>query len=431
MGTHSRFSPSSTEREFTCPGSFLLNEMEDDRQSVDAAHGTAAHYVGELCLRLNHDIDIYAGCTIAVNARGECRFVHSLAPLKDDEDLDGADVEMGFEVDDEMLVAVQEYVDWCVSLPGEHYTEVRVEHTRWCPDKDEFGNDLDPQYGTADHVACIFAGEHPDYPESTLVVTDLKYGKGVQVFALENKQAIKYALGVWAEYDWIYRFKKIVIRIAQPRLGHFDVWELTVKELLAWGEKIKERLTLVFVDNPPFQPSEKGCKFCKVAYKCKALQTHLHNVYAMQFDDLTHDPLHDPRTLTDEELVQAYNAIPLFKIAGEAIEAEAYRRLSHGEPFGTRKLVAARTHRTWTVDDVEVKQFMRSKGVDDFKVVERKLISPNQAEKLIPRSLWPELARLYDRPPGKPCIVDESDPRPPYRDHAVLDHFDDGDGFDD
>ena len=64
---HSRFSPSATEREFTCPGSFLLNEMEADRQSPDAAHGTAAHHIGELCLRLDHDVETYAGCLIAVD----------------------------------------------------------------------------------------------------------------------------------------------------------------------------------------------------------------------------------------------------------------------------------------------------------------------------------------------------------------------------
>src|SRR5690606_31016918 len=163
----------------------------------------------------------------------------------------------------------QEYVDWCRALPGEHYVEVRVEHTAWCPDEDEFGMPLDPQFGTSDHVACIPGGAL-GYPEATIVVTDLKYGKGVKVFAVENKQAIKYALGAWKEYDWLYNFKHVVIRIAQPRRNHFDVWDLTVEELLEWGDKIKERLTLVFAPDPPFQASEKGCKFCKAAYKCAA-----------------------------------------------------------------------------------------------------------------------------------------------------------------
>ena len=423
MGTHSRFSPSASERETICPGSFLLNEMEPDRQSLDAAHGTAAHHLGELCLKAEQDTEMYAGCTIAVDAKGECRFVHALAPLNEE-------VERGFEVDDEMVVAVQEYVDRCRILPGEHFVEVRVEHTDWCPERDEFGMELDPQFGTSDHIACIQAGEHPDYPEATLVVTDLKYGKGVQVFAERNKQGAKYALGTWKEYNWQYNFKRVIIRIAQPRLDHFDEWDISVEELLAFGEEIKERLKLVFAPDPPFQASEKGCKFCKVAYKCNALQVHLRDIYAMQFDELTGEPQHDPRLLTDDEIMQAYSAIPLFKIAGDAIEAEVFRRLARGEKAGRKKLVAAHSHRAW-VDEVGAKQYMRSQGVDDYKIMPRVMLSPAQAEKLLPSSLHQELARFYTKPPGKPCIVDESDPRPAYRNTAILDAFDFDDGFDD
>lgn len=426
MGTHSRFSPSSTEREYTCPGSFLLNEMEADRQSPDAAHGTAAHHIGELCLRLNHDVVTYAGCLIAVDKRGNCRFVHEKAPLNEE-------TELAFEVDDEMEVAVQEYVDWCRALPGDHFVEVRVEHTAWCPDEDEFGMPLDPQFGTSDHVACISGGAL-GYPESTIVVTDLKYGKGVKVFAVENKQAIKYALGAWKEYNWLYDFKHVVIRIAQPRLNHFDVWELTVEELLEWGDKIKERLSLVFAPDPPFQASEKGCKFCKAAYKCAAtpgmaLYEERKRHVALQFDDLTGEPLHDPREVSEEDLMAAYAAGPLYKIAAEAIEKEVYRRLAAGQSAGRKKLVAAHTHRAWK-DDEEARAFLRSKGLDDSKITHKTFVSPAQAEKLLPRALWPELEAYYSQPPGKPCIVDITDPRPPYRDSAVVEEFTDlDDGF--
>lgn len=429
MTGHSRFAPSSTEREYTCPGSFLLNEMEPDHQNQDAAHGTAAHHVGELCLRLDHDVEVYAGCTVAVDLRGHCRFVHENAPLRDDVDLFGAEAEMGFEVDDEMIVAVQEYVDRCRALPGDHFTEIRVEHTDWCPDKDEFGMPLDPQYGTSDHIACVPEGE-PDYEVATIFVDDLKYGKGVKVFAKENKQGIKYALGAWKEYNWLYKFKKVVIRIHQPRLNHFDEWELSVEELLEWGEKIKRRLELVFVEDPPFQASEKGCKFCKISYKCKHLHDHLRDIYAMQFDDLTGEPTHDPRLLTHDEVLQAYQAAPLYQIAAEAVEKEMYRRLAHGEPCGRLKLVAANTHRVWK-DEEAARKFLRSKGFDDSKTTTKVFVSPAQAEKLLPRAEWPKLGDLWDKPPGKPCIVDITDPRPPYRDNAVLEHFDVvDDGFD-
>ena len=428
MAGHSRFAPSATEREYTWPGSFLLSEQEPDRQSDDAAHGTAAHHVGELCLRLNQDVDTYAGCTIAVTPTGDCRFVHEKKPLREEES--------AYEVDDEMIVAVQEYVDYCRALPGEHFTETRVDHTDWCPDVDEWGEKLGPQSGTADHIACIEAHADEFYDEATIVVTDLKYGKGVQVFAFENKQAIKYALGAWKEHNWEYDFKKVVIRIAQPRLNHFDEWTLTVDELLAWGQKMKERLTLVFAPNPPFQVSEKGCKFCKVAHRCAstpgmALYEERKKHVAMQFDDLTGEPTADFPALTEENLMAAYYAAPLYKIAAEAVEKEVFRRLARGETAGRLKLVASRTQRAWA-DEEAVLKYLKSKGVDEDRSIKKEVISPAQAEKLLPAEWWPELDGLVTRPPGRPCVVDATDPRPLYRnDASVIEQFDveDDDGF--
>lgn len=423
MGTHSRFSPSATEREYTCPGSFLLNEQEPDHQSVDAAHGTAAHHIGEICLRTNRDVDTFGGCTLAVDANGNTRFVHEKAPLNEMS-------EMAFEVDDEMIVCVQEYVDRCRALPGDHFVEVRVEHTPWCPDYDEWGDPLDPQFGTSDHVACIGEGVDPVFfPESTLVVTDLKYGKGVMVFAKENKQAIKYALGVWREYNWIYNFKRVVIRISQPRLNHFDEWELSVEELLEWGQKIKKRLELVFAEDPPFVASEKGCKFCKVNGKCVTLQNVHTQLAGIHFDDLTAEVERPPRTLTNDELFHAYNAIPVLKVAMNALQDEVFRRMAEGQKIGRKKLVASYTHRAWT-DEEGARAYLRSKGISDEALIAKTFVSPAQAEKHLPPHLWEELAEFYDRPPGQPVIVDEDDNRPPYRNPEAIMHFDtEDDGF--
>lgn len=427
MGSHSRFSPSATEREYTCPGSFLLNEKEPDHQSSDAAHGTAAHHVGELCLRTGQDVEAYAGCTIAVDPKGNCRFVHELAPLLDDPEQGGH--ELGFEVDDEMVAAVQDYVDQCRALPGTHFVEVRVEHTDWCPDLDEHGQPLDPQFGTSDHIACI-----PDwlledeYKESTLVVTDLKYGKGVKVFAFENKQAIKYALGTYKKHNPQYKFKRVVIRISQPRLGHFDTWELSVEELLEWGQKIKRRLELVFVPDPPFEATEKGCKFCKVSGTCRHLHEFLRNIHAHAFDDLTGEMEHDPKLLTETELMQAYYASPLLKLASDAIEREVYRRVAEGTKMGRLKLVESRTDRVWR-DEEAARAYLRKRGLDDARMIRKKFLSPAQAEASIPRALWPEMADLYMRPPGRPVLVDETDSRPEYGGKAVAEMFDSEDGF--
>lgn len=396
MAGHSRFAPSATEREYQCPASFLPNEQAPDRQSVDAAHGTAAHHVAELCLSNNHDTVLYAGCNVAVTETGDCRFIHELAPLRDGE--------MQFEVDDEMITKVQDYVDWCRELPGDHFVEVRVDHTEWCPDNDEWGDKLGPQKGTSDHIAC---------ETGLLTVTDLKYGKGVKVFAEENKQAIKYALGSWKEYNWIYNFKRVRIRIAQPRLDHFDVWECTIEELLAWGQKIKKRLELVFVEDPPFGPSEKACKFCKINGLCKALKEHLHSARALQFDDETQQFAVDPNLLTLEDLAQAWALHPLYKLRFDAIQREISQTLSDGVEVPGLKLVEAVTHRRW-VDEKAAKEKLAALGVPRDKMIKEEFVSPNQAEKLLAKDIRHELDGLWRKPAGGPCIAIADDRREPY-----------------
>lgn len=417
---HSQFSPSSTEREYSCPASFKLNQGKRDDSSVDADHGTAAHHIAELCLTLDRDVDFYAGCTLAVSRKGETRFVTTKKPVRDDE--------RAFEVDDEMISNVQKYVDWCRELPGEHHVEVKVEHTDWCPDEDEEGNKLDPQFGTSDHNACIEGGE-VGYDESTLVITDLKYGRGVKVDAFENKQAIKYALGVWKEYDWLYGFKRVVIRICQPRLGHFDVWELTVEELLAWGQKIKLRLTLVFSDDPPFGPSDKACKFCKAA-PCKASEEFVFEQRALMFDEFS-EPLVSDKELTPDELFAAYRMLPMLEIRKKAIERRVATLLAQEEEVGDLLLVTSVTHRAWRKDPEEIEEVCRTVGIPEYKLYKKELKSPKQIEDMLPNHISEKdrerVESLWFKPEGRPVVASPSDKRQRYE-GASLDDFDEYEG---
>ena len=402
MASHARYAPSATEREFTCPASHALN-VGSSPNTVDSANGTAAHFIGELCLTHDHDVDRYSGCSIAVGPTGDSRFVHERAPAHDDE--------MVFEVNDEMITAVQSYIDWCRETPGDHFVEVRVDHTPWCPQipkLDEWGDptgEIEQQKGTSDHVACA---------PGVLTVTDLKYGKGVKVFAEANKQAIKYALGTWLEYDWIYGFKKIVIRICQPRINHFDTWELTVEELLEWGEKIRERLELTLLPDPPFGPSEKGCRFCKVSATCRAQAEYIANTRAFSFDDES-----APALLTAEELVEAWRMRKQVESRLNAIADELLRRWREGETLPGVKVVQGVTHRRWR--DQEAAAAKLESLLPTAKLYKKTLISPNQAEELLAKDKRGEITDLWDKPPGGPSLVDDSDSR----DGVVQKGFDD------
>lgn len=388
---HALFAPSSSQRTIDCPASLLLNAAEPDNQSVDAAHGTAAHFIGALCLSKKVKTEKYAGCTVIVTPKGKESFAH--------EKHQPAENDLTFEVDDEMQIGVQEYVDWCNELPGEHFVEVRVDISHWCP-KEE-------QYGTSDHIA--HAGR-------ILYVTDLKYGKGVQVFAKENTQGILYALGALRKVDVFDEVEEIHIRICQPRLDHKDVWIVSREDLLRWGDYIRERFTLALSENPPFGPTEKACKFCKVAARCRALADHLTEVRALAFDDLDQDFVEpDVRLLNDYELVEAWRMHGLFKLRFAAIEKEMMKAMLNDVTMPGLRLVASNTHRRWR-NPREAALFLQlDYDLPREKIYSQSLISPAEAEKHLPKALRKTISALVIKPPGGPCIVDADDKRPDYK----------------
>jgi hypothetical protein len=420
---HSTYSPSATKREYLCPPSHRHNRDQPRRRSMFSDEGTAAHHVHELCLRTNRDVDTFAGCHIAVNGHGKCTFLHEKRQLKRDE--------VEFEVTDEMVVAVQQSVDWCRELPGRHYVEVKVEHTRWCPKVYDKNGEIERQFGTADHIAL-------DFKRKVIYVTDLKYGQGEQVFAEENMQAMKYALGAYDEFREFGEFERVVIRISQPRLKHFDVWEITIDELLAWGKKMRKRLQLTLDDSAEYHASEEACRFCGHAADCKELARVTNETRALDFDDLTVKAPNTPKakkkaaklpSLSVKEMVRFWRLWPLIQLRYKAVEAELAAR-ENDEPGSVPGLkhVEAITRRKWAADDDEIRAALMALGIPRHKIDKVTLASPNQIEEVLPKEKHEELKQLWVKPRGEPTLVDVSDKRERYSEKRAKEH---AEAFDD
>lgn len=392
---HARFAPSSAQRVIDCPASLTLNETEPDSAGIDAAHGTAAHFLGETCLSKRALAEKYAGCSIGVLRNGTTWFIHANAPAPANDDEGWA-----FEVDDEMVIGVQEYVDWCNDVPGTKYVEIRVDISHWCPEPEQFG--------TSDHISIH---------GRVMYVTDLKYGKGVKVFAKDNPQAILYALGALREFDPFEEIEEIHIRICQPRLDHKDVWVVSREELLRWGDYIRERFALALTEYPPFGPTEKACKFCKVSARCRALAEHLSAHRALAFDNLDETEFAEPdvRLLTDEELVEAWRLTPLLKARYTAIAKEMLRLMLEGHELPTVRLAHGKTNRR-LINKAEAISFLRLDcDLDEAQLYEEpKLLSVAKIEKLLPKAQKKEFAQYAEMPKGGPCIVESDSKRPIY-----------------
>ena len=376
---HALLGPSTLPRLVRCPGSlsFAIRNGAQNTSSPYAIEGSQAHMLAEEIL-----LDP----------------VHISAALKVGEHrvLEKGGQTYPFEITEEMADAVDAYVEWCLALPGEHFVETKVSIDKLTP--------LPGQFGTADFGAID--GDH-------LVVTDLKYGQGEVVYAERNEQLAAYALGFYWEWEWAYRIRRVTLRIAQPRINHWDVWETTAEELLAFGEEIRTAIATALSDDAPLKPGEKQCRFCPMTGRCAIQRQAILDLVRGDFDGFGEEPSQEL-----EELSKALQYRQMIKHWLGVVERIAMNKIARGAELphhegGAWKLVEGRSHRQWK-NDKSAAEYM----LDDLLLEESsvygppKLISPAKAEKLLKKQ-----KKLLDdhimQPRGKPTLAPPSDKREP------------------
>lgn len=252
----------------------------------------------------------------------------------------------------------------------------------------------DDLWGTAD--AVWFKPRRMD-------VGDLKTGAGVKVSAVENGQLLTYA--VLARHEWgpIYGpFDTIGLHIIQPALGHIDLWEcssdyldLFEADLIATVERIRGG------DNRAV-PGEKQCRFCRGKAVCRARAEH--NVSLLRQD------FAPPATLSLDEIATYLPHCKQIVDWCNALEDHAFKEAEKGETVPGYKLVSGRSNRVWRSED-EAAAALSVSGVPEDKLWKKKLIGLTEAEKLLGKS-HPVFVEQTVKPPGKPALVPEKDPRP-------------------
>ena len=363
-GTHALLSASSSHKWLVCQPSAKLESVIHDEGSSYAAEGTEAHALAEK--RLRHFLD-----------KGK------LSARKPKE------------VSQEMWDATGQYVDICVEKIGEAraaspdaeiFVERRLDFSPWVPEG----------FGTGDLVLVS---------DKYIEVVDLKFGKGVEVAAKGNPQMRLYGLGAYNELGMLYGAKNIRMTIVQPRLDHVETEELSLEELLSWGETIKPLAKKAFNGEGELVPG-KHCQsaFCRCRNTCRAFSEYMLSGIKTDFAS---------SELMPEEIANIILKAKAVKKWLESVEEYALAKALNGEKWPGLKLVEGRSNRKIT-DEEEAAKLLREAGFADEVIYKPQALQTlTDLEKLVGKAkLGKLLAKIIEKPKGKPTLASVEDKRP-------------------
>lgn len=371
---HAILSASGASRWMACPPSARLEEKFENKSSEFAREGTLAHDLSELKLR--NLLDEMA--TRTYNSR--------FKKLTEGNELFTKDMPDYIEIyTDTVMEKVAEAKaktpDAVVSI------EQRLDFSEWVPDG----------FGTGD--AVIIA-------DGTMEVIDLKYGKGVPVSAIGNKQMRLYALGAISEFSFLYDIQNVKMTIVQPRLDSISTDEISADELIKWADDfVKPTAELAFKGEGEFCAGDH-CGFCRAKAVCRTRADK--NLELAKYD------FEKPSTLDNEDIAFILGrADELIKWAKDVQEFALEQALA-GEEFTGFKVVEGRSNRKWTNED-KIGEILLGQGFLENIIYTKKLTGITNMESAIGKK---EVVRLLGdyiiKPPGKPTLVPATDKREPY-----------------
>lgn len=398
---HSILGASSAARWMNCPGSVRLSRDIERTTSVYAEEGTAAHALAEWCLRRGEDAEKYRGNFLAAGKDG---YIVQLGAAGE-----------GFEITEEMVDAVREYLDTIrADMIDNPHSKLEIEKQFKL---DEFYPGM---WGTNDAMLVE--------PYGKLIIYDFKYGRGHVVNVEENPQLQYYALGGYLGSDC----EEVELVIVQPRGRHKDGtvrrWNIGIDNLLEWakGELIPAAEATEPRDAPCIVGPWCADTFCPVQGACAAVLGFAKDVVQ---SDLSTVELPNPDTLSQNDLIRVLDSTGLLRSWLTGVEGYAQALLEKGESIPGYKLVRKRAYRRWA-DEQKTIDYLTAKAGKKLMIYEQKLRSPAQMEKAIKTLKLPVIIEdLIETPEGGLTIAPESDKRPAVETGPVTDMFDDATDF--
>lgn len=380
---HALLSASGASRWMNCTPSARLEEKFEEKRSVHADEGTLAHEFGDIEIR--HKLGLISDKVY--NAEIAKLRKHKLYST-------------------EMEPEVAKYVE----IVMEAYNVAKQKNpdaVMLVEQRLDFSHLVEQGFGTGDDIIIA---------DGVLDVIDLKYGKGVKVDAYENPQLKLYGSGALREYELLYNIHTIRLTIVQPRLDHVSIWEVSVDDLIAWGENEVKPKALKAYNGEGEQTPGDWCKFCKAKAVCRGLANENMKLAAFEFQD--------PHILSDKEVIEIYGQLSIFQDWASSVSSYILDEAIKGKQWPGYKLVEGKSNRKWLDEDKVIEILQEDYAENEYIV--SKLAGITAIEKLVGKANFgPKLNEFIVKPPGAPTLVPESDKRPAIGDEqAKLDFKD-------
>lgn len=352
---HATLGASNADRWMNCPGSVAAERGLPDQNTHWTREGTAAHALSEVAYQMKKAPDAW---------------------------LDGE-----FMVDGVSITVTQEMAD-AVNVYLTIIRQIALTATHaWIERKFDLAplRPAAPVFGTSDFTAI-------HVPQRLLEVVDLKYGKGVRVHALGNKQGRVYALGAWLELARENRnlaegIEHIRIIIVQPRLEDSDglptVSEevLTLIELKEFARELIAASRRAMADGAKRVAGEKQCVFCKAKAMCATYRAFILDGAQLEFSDVLegNQPV-APGDLTREQVASVLDHADMIESWLNAVRAHALNEVTAGRMIPRYDRKAKVKHRKFAKPE-DVLRWAKKYGIAVEDIMTKATVrSPAQIE---------------------------------------------------
>jgi len=285
----------------------------------------------------------------------------------------------GGSVDDDMLSAVQMYIDAVMTGHGRMASKLRVEERVDC---------------SAIHRDCWGTPDawYYDSREDSYHVYDLKYGWGL-VDVTRNWQLMLYAIGLLSSSS---AGGSVHLTIVQPRPWHPDgpvrTWMLSRDQLMGYADHARSS-AIAALSDLPLCTTGAWCKHCSALVQCHAAQRMWPTILDLS-ESISADITHPDQLAFELRLLR--RAEEAIKHRLSAVESTAIVLITEGREIPGWQLGRTAGKTVWTAGPDDIRALAGMYGAVVDKPPE--LVTPTQAIKAgLPKEL---VAEYTEKKPG-------------------------------